>query len=69
MRFLYNLVIYRVVNLKKFINADYETIVSKTRSSYFNKRNDAVYNSRVNNPIPNIEYNNEEENDTNNINN
>ena len=68
-RFQYNLAIYRVVNLSKFFNADYETIIPKTRSSSSTKGKDAVYDSRVENPLPSIEYNNEEENNINNIDN
>ena len=47
----------------------YETIVPRIRSNSSSKGKDAVYDSRVDNPLSNIEYSNKEEDNINNISN
>ena len=43
------------------------TIVSKIKSSSSTKGKDTIYNSRVENPLPNIEYSNKDEDNDNNV--
>ena len=58
-----------MVNLSIFFNADYEAIIPKIRSSSSSKEKGAAYDSRVDNPLTNIEYNNQEEDNINDISN
>ena len=46
---------------------DHEVIVPRIRNSSSTKEKDTIYNSRVDNPLSNIEYSNKEEDNISNV--
>ena len=66
---MYNLATYRVVNLSKFSNADYETIIFRIRYNFSNQEINAIYDPRIYNPLPSIKYKNEDKDNINNTSN